>query len=69
MIELLGSMEGKWIFNNLNFIKLRIYNLLTKHLALCVRMFGQSFLTMQNFSYGEIVGIYQLAKHEYALNV
>ncbi len=38
-----GSMEGKWIFNIFNFIKFKIYNLLTKHLALCLHVWAIIF--------------------------
>jgi hypothetical protein len=31
-------------------------------------MFGQSFFTMHNFFDDEVVGIWRLKKHQYALN-
>jgi hypothetical protein len=46
MIQVLGSMEDEQVFNNLNFIKTKIYNQLIDNLALCVNMFGQSFFIM-----------------------
>jgi uncharacterized protein YfbU (UPF0304 family) len=52
----------------MNVIKTKIYNQLTKKFALCVHMFGQSFFTMHNFPYDEVVGIWQSKMHQYALN-
>jgi hypothetical protein len=40
----MGLVEDEWVFNNLNFIKLKICNWLTKHLALCVCILGKPFL-------------------------
>jgi hypothetical protein len=61
MIQVLGLVEDEKIFNNLNFFKSYIRNLLIKHLDLCVYMFG-------NFPYNEVMGIWQSKKHRYALN-
>ncbi len=58
MIQMLASMEDEQVFNNLNFIKTKICNQLIDNLASCVHMFGQSFFTMHNFPYDEIVGIW-----------
>jgi hypothetical protein len=58
MIQVLGSMEDKQVFNNLNFIKTKICNQLIHNLALCVHMFWATFFTMHNFPYVEVVGIW-----------
>jgi hypothetical protein len=58
MIQVLGSMEDEQVFNNLNFIKIKICNQLIDNLVLCVHMFGQSFFTMHTFPYDEVVGIW-----------
>jgi hypothetical protein len=58
MIQMLSLMEDEWAFNNLNFIKTKICNPLIENLALCVRIFRQSFFTMHNFQYDETMGIW-----------
>jgi len=68
MIQVLGSMEDEWVFNNLDFIKTKICNWLIDNLALCVHMLGQSIFTMHIFPYDEVVKIWQLKKCWYALN-
>jgi hypothetical protein len=60
-------VEDERIFNNLNFVKTKIQNWLIDNLALCVCMFKQSFNTMHNFHYDEVVGIWQLEKCQYSL--
>ncbi len=58
MILVLSLVEDKWAFNNLNFTKTKICDPLIENLDLCIRMFRQSFFTMHNFQYDEIVGIW-----------
>jgi hypothetical protein len=58
MIQVMSLVENKKYLVTLNFIKSQIHNQLIEHLALCVHMFGQCFLTIQNFPYSEIVGIW-----------
>ncbi len=43
-IQVLGLVEDEWVFNNLNFIKIKIRNQLINNLAFYVHMFGQSIL-------------------------
>jgi hypothetical protein len=49
MAMVLGSMEGERCFFNLSFMKSKLRNQLTTHLDLMVRMYAQSFYTMETF--------------------
>jgi hypothetical protein len=53
IIQVVGLVEDGWVFNNLNFIKFRFYNWLTRCLMFVCLHFGQSFFTIQNFPYDE----------------
>jgi hypothetical protein len=51
------GFSGRWRgICNLNFIKTRICNQLTKNLTLFACIFGLSFSTMHNFLYDEAMG-------------
>ncbi len=39
IVQMLSLMKDEWIFSNLNYIKIKIHNQLTKHLDLYFHMF------------------------------
>ncbi len=45
IIMVLGSVEDEKTLSNVNFLKLKLWNWLTIHLDLVVRMFAQNFMT------------------------
>ncbi len=56
MITVLSLMEDKFAFNNLTFTKTKICNSLIENLALCIHMFGQSFLQCTIFDMMKLQG-------------
>jgi len=53
MVEVLGFVEDERTFNNLSFMKNKLWNQLTTHLNLCVKMFSHNFFTLSNFPYDD----------------
>jgi hypothetical protein len=53
IVQVLGSKEDEWCFSTFSFMKNKVHNWLNTHLNLCVKMFGQTFFSFDNFSYDE----------------
>jgi hypothetical protein len=47
----LGSMEDEQTFSTLYFMKSKLRNKLNEHLHVVVRMYSQTFFTLENFMY------------------
>jgi len=50
-IQVLGSMEDEQTFSTLYFMKSKLRNKLNEHLHVVVRMYSQTFFTLENFMY------------------
>jgi hypothetical protein len=57
----LGFVEDERCFSNLKFLKSCQRNRLGKHLPLVVRMFGQQYFSLDNFSYKEAIQSWKAA--------
>ncbi len=53
MVQIVGSVEDEKCFSTLAFLKSKLWNKLTTHLPLVVRMFAQC--TFQNFPYASVL--------------
>jgi len=51
MVMVLNSMEDERCFSNLSFMKSKLRSRLTTHLDLVVKMYAQSFYTMEIFPF------------------
>jgi len=51
MMMVLGNVEDECTFSNLVIMKLKLQNQLTTHLDLVVQMYGQTFYTLDTFSF------------------
>jgi len=50
-VQVLGSMEDEQTFSTLYFMKSKLRNKLNEHLHVVVRMYSQTFFTLENFMY------------------
>jgi hypothetical protein len=48
-VQVLGFVTNEQCFNILAFMKNKVHNWLNTHLDSCVKMFGQTFFTLENF--------------------
>jgi hypothetical protein len=55
MVMVLSNMEDERCFSNLSFMKSKLRSQLTTHLDLVVKMYAQSFYTMEIFSFTVVV--------------
>jgi hypothetical protein len=51
IMMVLGNVEDECTFSNLVFMKLKLRNQLTTHLDLVVKMYGQTFYTLDTFPF------------------
>jgi hypothetical protein len=51
MVQVLGFVKNEQCFNILAFMKNKVRNWLNTHLDSCVKMFGQTLFTLENFQY------------------
>jgi hypothetical protein len=51
MVQIVSGVEDEKCFSTLVFMKSKLWNRLTTHLPLVVRMFAQQFYILQNFPY------------------
>ncbi len=58
MVQIVGNVEDEKCFSTLAFMKSKLWNRLTTHLPLVVRMFAQC--TLQNFPYANVLNNGQL---------
>jgi hypothetical protein len=51
MVQVLRFVQNEQCFSILDFMKNKVHNWLNTHLYSCVKMFGQTFFTLENFPY------------------
>jgi hypothetical protein len=51
MAIIMGNVENEWCLSNLGFMKSKLRNILTTHLDLVVKMFGQKFFKLNTFPF------------------
>jgi hypothetical protein len=51
MVMIIDSVEDERTFSNLSFMKKKLHNRLTTHLDLVVRMYAQSFYSLETFPF------------------
>jgi len=59
MVEVLESIEDERTFNNLSFMKNKLWNQLTTRLELCVKMFSENFFALSNFPYDDAIVLWK----------
>lgn len=55
-------------FSNLNFITSKLWNRLTIHLSLVVKMFAQQFYTLEDFPYAKTIATQKDMKVQYGFD-
>jgi hypothetical protein len=68
MVMVLGSMEDKYCFSTLSFMKSKLWNQLTTHFDLVVKMFAQNHYTLDTFPFGDVIKDWVNNKVRYAID-
>lgn len=68
MVMVLGSMEDKHYFSTLSFMRSKLWNQLTTHFNLVVKMFAQNHYTLDTFPFGDVIKDWVNNKRSYVID-
>jgi hypothetical protein len=67
MVMVLGSVEDERMLSNLAFVKSKLWNWLTLHLDLVVRMYAHEFYSMETFPFYISIHARKEEQHYYGM--